>query len=177
MTQVFETQTILVDPNAAPVNLVLLDKDFFINRIEVITNTVLPSGVREITLGIHYDDAVTLQHVFSLETFKVGNNIADLNVALSQSATIQFMEFIDHTIVDDTISVTILSVGTTTAQVNNLVTRKFQLDPSNPITTGVPISLAGQFIESHLTNVGSLVNTSDVNPGTLNSIAFVVAQA
>lgn len=178
MAIVFETQTVIVDPNAAPVVNVDLDKDFTPLEVAVITNELQPSGVRKITLGIVYNDAVTAQHTISLETITVGNNISNItDVALSDVLTNAFTEFIEHTLSNDTMSVTILTISGGAADVNNVSTQRFQLDPSAPITTGVVVPAAGTLIESHLVNVGSLSrpSTTSFGAGTLNSVLILVA--
>jgi len=175
---VYETQTLQVDPNAAPMVNVDLDEDFDVVEVAIISNTVKPSGVREITLGIVYDDASTAQHSLSIETVTVGNNITDItDVVLSDIQTMEFVEFIDHTVVRDTISVSILTLSTVGVEVNRISSQKFQLDPNTPITTGVPVLATAVFLESHLVNVGSLVKTSTVGSGTLNAIALFVTEA
>jgi len=178
MARVFETQTVIVDPNAAPVVNVNLDKNFTPLEVAIISNELQPSGVRKITLGIVYDDGVADQHTISLETITVGNNIANItDVALSDVLTNAFTEFIEHTISNDTMSVTILTISGGAADVNNISTQKFQLDPSAPITVGVVVPAAGNLIESHLVNVGSLSrpNTTSFGAGTLNSVLILVA--
>ena len=175
MATVYETQTIQVDPNAAPVVNVNLNKNFDVLEAAIISNTVKASGVREITLGIVYDDALVSQHSITLETFTVGNNIADItNVIMADVQAIQFTEFINHTISDDTISVTVLTLSTVSVQVNQFSTQKFQFDPSSPITVGVAVPAFGTFLESHLVNVGSLVKTTTVASGTLNAVSLFV---
>ncbi len=178
MARVFETQTVIVDPNAAPVINVDLDKDFTPLEVAIITNELQPSGVRKITLGIVYDDGVQAQHTISLETITVGNNIANItNVALSDILTNAFTEFIEHTISNDTISVTILTISGGSADVNNVSTQRFQLDPDDEITTGIVVPATGTLIESHLVNVGSLSrpSTTTFGAGTLNSVLIIVA--
>ena len=175
MTKVFETQTILVDPNGPPVTNVNLDKDFIVTNVSIITNTVKANGVREITLGIIYEDTSSNQRSISLETILVGNNINDVtDVTLADVQTINQTLFIDHTIKDDTISVTILTISTVGAKTNQFTTRKFQFDPSNQIITGIPVVTAADVADSHLVNVGSLVKTDSVNSGTMNAVALFV---
>lgn len=177
MARVFETQTIEVDPFASPVVNVNLDKDFDVLEAAIIANTVKASGVREITLGLIYDDAVTAQHSLSLETILVGQNITKVaNVAISDIQTVQFTEFIDHSIVNDTMRLTILTLSIVGAQVNQFTTEINQLDPFNPITIGTPVAATGTLLESHLVNVGSLVKTTSVSSGTLNSVLVIVSQ-
>ncbi len=176
MSRVYETQTIEVDPSLPVVNLDL-DKDFDVLEAAIITNTVKPSGVRELTLALVYEDSVTAQHSLSLEAITVGNNIDVVtNQALGDIQTIQFTEFIDHTIVNDSISVTILTLSIVGVQVNEVTTQKLQFDPSSPITTGESVLATGTLVESHLVNVGSLSKPSSVGAGTLNAIAILVAQ-
>ena len=178
MARVFETQTIEIDPFASPVVNVNLDKDFSVLEAAILTNTVKASGVREITLGLVYDDAVTAQHSLSLETILVGQNIAEVaNVAISDIQTVVFTEFIDHSIVNDTMRLTILTLSVGLAQVNQFTTELNQLDPFNPITTGTAVAALGTLLESHLVNVGSLVKTPDVSSGTLNSVLVVLSEA
>lgn len=178
MARVYETQTVIVDPNAASVVNLDLDKDFDPLEVAIITNELQPSGTRKITLGIVYNDAVTAQHTISLQTITVGNNIADIsNVVLTDVLTNAFTEFIDHTISDDTMSVTILTISGGSADVNTVSTQKFQADPAAPITTGVVVPATGTLIESHLVNVGSLSrpSTTSFGAGTLNSVLILVA--
>lgn len=171
MTNVFETQTVIADPNAAPIVNVNLNKNFDVLEAAIITNIVKPSGVREITLGIVYDDAVTDQHSLSLETITVGNNLADIDIAMADTMNMQFVEFIDHTLSGDTVSVTVLSISKVIVENTRIVSQKFQLDPSNPISTGIPlVGVTASIVESHLTNVGSIAKPSNVGAGTLNSV-------
>lgn len=177
MAKVFETQTIIVDPFAAPVVNVNLDKDFDVLEAAILTNTVLPRGKREITLGLVYDDAVTAQHSLSIEPILVGKNIADVtNVAISDIQTIQFTEFIESSIVNDTMRLSILTLSIAGAQVNSFSTQNVELDPSNPITVGLAVAVVGTELESHLCNVGSL-DSSGKAQGTVNAVAVIVSQA
>ena len=178
MARVYETQKVTVDPNGAAIVNQNLGKNFSPLEVAIISNTVLASGVRVITLGVVYDDAVTAQHTLSIQTIKVGNNIADItDVALTDVLTNKFTEFIDHTIEKDTMSVSILTISGGIADVNNVSTQKFKLDPNAPITTGVVVPATGTLIESHLVNVGSLSrpSTTAFGQGTLNSILIIVA--
>lgn len=176
MTKVFETQTIVVDPFASPVVNVNLNKNFDVLEAAIITNTVKASGVKEITLGLVYDDAVTSQHNFSLETILVGNNIPEaINIDMSDSKTIEFAEFIEHSIVNDTMRITILTISSSTASENEYTTKLNQLDPSAPITTGVSLPSFGILFESHLVNVGSLVKSTSTSSGTLNSVLILLS--
>lgn len=178
MARVFETETFIVDPEAAPVVNLNLGKNFTPLEVAVITNELQPSGKRKITLGIVYDDAVPAQHTISLETITVGNNISNVtDQALSDVLTNAFTEFIEHTLSGDTMSVTILTISGGVADVNNVSTQKFQLDPASPITTGIVVPAAGNLIESHLVNVGSLSrpSTTSFGAGTLNSVLIIVA--
>jgi len=175
MTKVFETQTILIDPNAPPVTNVNLDKDFIVTHIAIITNTVKDNGIREVTLGIIYEDAMSNQRTYSLETILVGNNIPDvMDVTLTDTQVVNQALFIEHTIKDDTVSVTILTISTGGIETNQYTTAKFQLDPSNPITTGIPVMTASEIMNSHMINVGSLTKPSNVGSGTMNSIGLFV---
>jgi len=177
MARVFETQTILVDPFAAPVTNQPLNKNFQVLECAIITNTVKARGVREITLGIVYDDGVAAQASLSLFPILVGQNIAAVsNVPISDIETIQFTEFVESSLVNDTFRLTILTVSIAGAQVNNFSTELNQLDPFDPITTGTPVQDLGTIKESHLCNVGSL-DSSNTKGGTLNSVLITVSQA
>lgn len=181
MARVFETQTVTVDSYAAPITNVNLDKDFSVLEVAIISSIVKPRGVKEITLGIVYDDAVTLQASLSLETILVGHNIGVVaNTALADIQTVLFTEFVESSISDDSMRVTILTISVVGAQVNQYSTSSNQLDPSNPITTGTAITALGTLLESHLVNVGSLQHTTQEptrGQGTINSILIIVSQA
>lgn len=174
MARVYETQTIIVDPNASPIVNVNLVKAFDVLEAAILSNVVRPSGVREITLGLVYDDGVVAQHSISIFPILVGNNIADVsNSPLADIQTIQFTEFIDATISNDTMRLSILTLSIAGAQTNNFTTQRVQLDPVNPITVGLPVLATGTLLESHLVNVGSLANTA----GTINAVEIIVSQA
>lgn len=183
MARVFETQTIDIDPNNPNpvITNVNLDKDFEVLEVAVITNTITNEAHRIITLGIVYDDAVTLQHSVSVLTIRVGNSIADVtDVALNDIGTIVFTEFVDDAIAGDSFITSIVTISVVGAQVNQYSTQKAQLDPSNPITVGLPVLAAGTLLESRLVNVGSIQHSTQeptIGQGTLNAIEIIVSQA
>jgi len=178
MALVIATQTLQIDPNASPLTNVNLAQNFNVVEAVIITNTVKPNGVREITLQIIYDNQVVNQHSVSLETITTGQQLPDLtNVVLADLQQIAFTEFIDHTLVNDTISVTILTISDVSIPVvNQISTQRVQLDPSSPITAEATFFSSTTLKETHSVNVGSLVKTSSVASGTLNSVLLIVAQ-
>ena len=69
-------------------------------------------GVQEITLGIIYDDATPLQHTYSLHTVELGASIPEVTgVVLGDVNTIELIEFIHHSINNDKMFVTILTMS------------------------------------------------------------------
>jgi len=177
MTRIYETQTVTIDPRITEEVTINLDKDFDVLEMAVITNTLKAGGVREVTLGILYDDSVTMQHIIHWLTITVGNSIVDVtNQSMDAVNTLEFTNWIDHTIKDDEIKVTLISVYNLVGSADNqFSTKKVQLDPSNPITTGISFNVLGNQTESHLVNVGSLTKTLDVNSGTMNAVAIVLS--
>lgn len=177
MARVFETQTIEVDPFAAPLTNQNLNKNFQVLEAAIITNIVRASGKREITIGLVYDDAVVAQASLSLFPILVGNNIADVvDSPITDIQTVMFTEFVEASIVNDTMRLTILTISEVGAQVNNYSAQVQQLDPSAPITVGVPFGDTGTLLESHLVNVGSL-DSNGTAQGTINSVIVTVSQA
>lgn len=177
MARVFETQTIIVDPFAVPVTNVNLNKNFSVLEAAIITNIVKASGVREITLGLVYDDAVVSQASYSVFPILVGNNIADvIDSPITDVQTINFTEFIEASIVDDTMRLSLLTISVVGIQVNNYSAQVIQLDPANPITVGLPFGDTGTLKESHIVNVGSL-DSNNTSQGTINSVVVTVSQA
>lgn len=181
MTVIFETQTFLVDPFGSPITNVNLDKNFFVLAVSILTNTVRPNGVREITLALVYEDSSALEHSISIQTILMGQNIpAVTDVVLLDIETIRFTKFLNHSIVNDTMRVSIITISFVgAAVVNNYSVEKNQLDPANPITVGTPVLALADYVDSHIVNLGSLTSSknNNVNQGTINSAMILLTES
>lgn len=178
MARVVETQTITIDPEAAPVANVNLSKNFTLESASILQNTLLPSGKRQVTFVLVYDDAVALQSSFSVETFLLtAGQAPSLNTVMADAQTANIVEFIENSIKDNSIQLTVITFSTAVARVNRFTAISQTFNPAAPITTGIVVAPLGTLLDQHVVNCGSLAKPSSFGGGTVTGVMGIVTHA
>lgn len=177
MARVYYTQSLIIDPEGAAVTNVNLDEDFDVEDVAILTNEVQSNGKRKVTIGIVYNNSVTAQHSISLSHITLGQGVTPVtNSAIADIQTVQFTEFVEHTIKDNTMIVTVVTFSIVGAQVNRVSTQNLVFDPA-ALLSAVAVTALGTVLESHMINTGSIAQPNNVGAGTVRGTALIVTQA